>query len=146
HRGTFAGPFDSALIGTMALVPQVVDAVAIPVVAAGGTMGGRGVVAAAAGGIMDGRGIVAARAMGASGVQMGTAFLACPEAGTPDAHKRAVLAGRDDETVITRAFSGRPARGLANEFTRATWGREGDILPYPLQNILTRPMRNVAAA
>ena len=60
HRGTFAGPFEAAMIGVMALVPQVVDAVSLPVIAAGG--------------IMDGRGIVAARALGASGVQMGTAF------------------------------------------------------------------------
>jgi nitronate monooxygenase len=131
HRGTFAGPFEWALIGTMALVPQVVDAVSIPVVAAGG--------------IMDGRGIVAARALGAAGAQLGTAFLACPEAGTPDAHKRAVLVGRDDRTVITRAFSGRPARGLANEFERAAHAIESDILPYPLQNALTRPMRTAAA-
>lgn len=132
HRGTFAGPFEAALVGTMALVPQAVDAVAVPVVAAGG--------------IMDGRGIVAARALGAGGVQMGTAFLACREAGVPEAYKAAIRAARDDQTAVTRAFSGRPARGLVNEFVRAMRDRERAILPYPLQNAATRAMRAAAAA
>jgi nitronate monooxygenase len=131
HRGTFAGPFAAGLVGTMALVPQVVDAVAVPVIAAGG--------------IMDGRGIVAARALGAAGVQMGTAFLTCREAGVPDAYKAAVRAARDDQTEVTRAFSGRPARGVVNEFLRALRGREDAILPFPLQNTATRPLRSAAA-
>jgi nitronate monooxygenase len=129
HRGTFAVPFEAAMIGTFALVPQVVDAVTIPVIASGG--------------IMDGRGIVAARALGAAAVQMGTAFLVCEESSTAEAHKAALLNGREDATAITRAFSGRPARGLANAFMR-----EADTagpLPFPLQNALTRPMRNEAA-
>ena len=116
----------------MALVPQVVDAVARPVVAAGG--------------IMDGRGIVAARALGAGGVQMGTAFLACRESGVPEAYKAAVRAARDDQTVITRAFSGRPARGLVNEFILAMHAREPVIRPYPWQNATTRAMRDAAAS
>jgi nitronate monooxygenase len=131
HRGTFAGAFESALVGTMALVPQVVDAVAVPVVAAGG--------------IMDGRGIVAARALGAGGVQMGTAFLACRESGIPEAYKAAVRAARDDQTVVTRVFSGRPARALVNEFVLAMRDREGAVLPYPLQNAATRALRAAAA-
>jgi nitronate monooxygenase len=132
HRGTFLGAFGSGLIGLMALVPQIVDAVRIPVLAAGG--------------IMDRRGVAAARALGASGVMCGTAFLDTVEAGTSAAHRRAMAAARDDETVITRAFSGRPARGLANAFERAVDAHPHDILPYPKQNALTRPLRTAAAA
>jgi nitronate monooxygenase len=112
----------------MALVPQMADAVRVPVIASGG--------------IMDGRGIVAARALGAAAVQLGTAFLTCDEAGTPEAHRAALLAGREDATAVTRAFSGRPARGLMNAFMRDA---EPVALPYPLQNALTRPMRTEAA-
>lgn len=131
HRGTFAAPFEAALIGTMALVPQVVDAVSLPVVASGG--------------IMDGRGIVAAQALGAAAVQMGTAFLVTEEAGIPAIYRERLLAAREDETTLTRAFSGRPARGLRNAFIDEV-EREGvPIPPYPLQNSLTRPLRAAAA-
>jgi nitronate monooxygenase len=132
HRGTFAGPFEAAMVGTLALVPQAVDAVRVPVIASGG--------------IMDGRGIVAAEALGAAGVQMGTALLTCREAGIPEAYKRAIRAARDDQTALTRAFSGRPARGIVNEFLREVGEQEEAILPFPLQNALTRPLRNAAAA
>jgi nitronate monooxygenase len=132
HRGTFIDAFESALIGLMALVPQIVDAVRIPVLAAGG--------------IMDRRGVAAARALGASGVMCGTAFLDTVEAGTSAAHRRALAASRDGDTVLTRAFSGRPARGLANAFQRAADARPDEILPYPKQNSLTRPLRTAAAA
>ena len=131
HRGTFVGSFERGLVGTMALVPQVVDAVRVPVVAAGG--------------IMDGRGWVAAEALGASGVQLGSAFLASDECGAVPAYKEAVLAATDDGTAVTRAFSGRPARGLVNRFLSAAEEQPGSILPYPLQNALTRPMRTAAA-
>lgn len=131
HRGTFAAPFEAAMIGTMALVPQVVDAVRLPVVASGG--------------IMDGRGIVAAEALGAQAVQMGTAFLTCEEAGIPQAYKEALRVARAEETALTRAYSGRPARAIVNDFIRAWDGREDTILPFPLQNSLTRPLRNAAA-
>jgi nitronate monooxygenase len=131
HRGTFLGSFEEAMVGTLALVPQIVDAVRIPVIAAGG--------------IMDGRGWVAAEALGASGVQLGTAFLGADESGAPEAFKRALLEATDDGTAVTRAFSGRPARGLKNAFLRAAEERVEDILPYPLQNSLTRPMRTAAA-
>ena len=132
HRGTFAVPAEEALIGTMALVPQVVDAVRVPVIASGG--------------IMDGRGLVAALALGASAVQMGTAFLACKEAGTSIAYREALLRGRESATTLTRAFSGRMARGLSNEFIEK-WNAAGlDHLPYPWQNAFTQPMRRAATA
>ncbi len=131
HRGTFLAPSEDSLIGTMALVPQVADATPLPVIASGG--------------IMDGRGIVAAAALGASGVQMGTAFLTCPESGASPAYKNAVLAARDDATLLTRAFSGRMARGLANAFALEMKEHTRDLLSYPAQNNLTRPMRTAAA-
>ncbi len=131
HRATFVGSFERGLVGTMALVPQVVDAVRVPVVAAGG--------------IMDGRGWVAAEALGAAGVQLGTAFLACDECGAVPAYKEAVLAATDDGTAVTRAFSGRAARGLVNRFLTEVEEQPEAILPYPLQNAFTRPMRTAAA-
>ena len=132
HRSTFAADFDSGMVGTMALVPQVVDAVAVPVIASGG--------------IMDGRGIAAALALGAAAVQMGTAFLTCDEAGIPEAYKAAILGAGGHETRMTRAFSGRPARGIVNRFmTEMDADAAGAVLPFPLQNALTRPLRSAAA-
>ena len=129
HRGTFLGDFDSGMVGTLALIPQVADAVRVPVVASGG--------------IMDGRGVAAALVLGAAAAQMGTAFLTCEEAGVPPAYKDAILAAREDGTRTTRAFSGRPARGIVNRFMREV--DAGDVLPFPLQNALTRPLRTAAA-
>jgi nitronate monooxygenase len=131
HRSTFAGSFEAGLVGTMALVPQVVDAVTVPVIASGG--------------IMDGRGIAAALALGASAVQMGTAFLTCHEAGIPEAYKEAILTAHENETRLTRAFSGRPARGIVNRFMTEIDSTTESILPFPLQNALTRPLRSAAA-
>ncbi len=138
HRGTFAGEgqeadFQAGMVGTMALVPQVVDAVTVPVIASGG--------------IMDGRGIAAALVLGASAVQMGTAFLTTDEAGIPDAYKQAILGAREHQTRLTRAFSGRPARGIVNRFMTEVEGAGAApaILPFPLQNALTRPLRTAAA-
>jgi nitronate monooxygenase len=140
HRGSFAGPLDAVafergMIGTLALVPQIVDAVTLPVIASGG--------------IMDGRGIAAALALGAVGAQLGTAFLTCEEAGVPDVYKQAILDAHEDQTRITRAFSGRPARGIVNRFMRDVeapwWPHHFSILPFPLQNALTRPLRAAAA-
>lgn len=132
HRGTFAVPAEEALIGTVALVPQVVDATHIPVIASGG--------------IMDGRGIVAAIALGASAVQMGTAFLAAKEAGTSPAYREALLRAHEDQTTVTRAFSGRMARGIRNEFIEK-WNAAGlTHLSYPWQNAMTQPMRRAAAS
>ena len=133
HRGTFATEFSAGMVGTMALVPQVVDAVRVPVVASGG--------------IMDGRGIAASLALGASAVQMGTAFLTCTESGIVDAYRQAILSAREDGTRVTRAFSGRPARGIVNRFMTEVERTDGPeaILPFPLQNALTRPLRTAAA-
>jgi len=131
HRGTFAGPFEAAMVPILDLVAGAVRAVAVPVIASGG--------------LMDGHDIGAALRRGASAVQLGTAFLPCPESGAAPVHKRAILAAAQDTTVITRAFSGRPARGLHNAFVAALEGKEEAILPFPLQNALTRPMRTAAA-
>jgi nitronate monooxygenase len=131
HRGTFAGPFESAMVPTLELVRSLRAALPTPIIASGG--------------LMDGRDIAQAFARGASSAQLGTAFLTCPEAGTPEAYRRAILAARADTTVITRAFSGRPARGLLNTFISKLDGQEKIILPFPLQNALTRPMRTAAA-
>lgn len=132
HRGTFAVPAEQALIGTVALVPQVVDAVRVPVIASGG--------------IMDGRGILAALALGARAVQMGTAFLAAKEAGTSPAYREALLKAREDQTTVTRAFSGRMARGIENEFI-IKWNDSGlNNLSYPWQNAFTQQMRRAASA
>ncbi len=131
HRGTFLGSFEASMVPTLELVAAVRSAVSLPVIAAGG--------------LMEGRDIARAFAAGASAAQLGTAFLASPEAGTPEAHRRAILSARADTTVITRAFSGRPARGLRNAFIDKLSGKEECILPYPQQNALTRPMRTAAA-
>jgi nitronate monooxygenase len=132
HRGTFAVPAEEALIGTVALVPQVADAVRVPVIASGG--------------IMDGRGIVAALALGASAVQMGTAFLTAKEAGTSPAYREALLKAPEDQTTVTRAFSGRMARGIRNEFVEK-WNAAGlTHLSYPWQNAFTQQMRRAASA
>jgi nitronate monooxygenase len=131
HRGTFAGPFESALVPTLELVSGIVSSVSIPVLASGG--------------LMDGRDIAAAMKRGAVAAQLGTAFLTCPEAGTSEPYRRALLAADKDTTVITRAFSGRPARGLTNTFITRLEGQEHLVPPYPLQNALTRPMRTASA-
>ncbi len=131
HRGTFASPFEAAMVPTLDLVAGAVSAVSTPVIASGG--------------LMDGRDVAAAMKLGASAAQLGTAFLPCPESGAPATYKQAILQAREDTTVITRAFSGRPARGLHNTFIAALEGKDDAILPFPLQNALTRPMRAAAA-
>src|SRR5207248_4608358 len=107
----------AGLIGTMALVPQIVDAVHVPVIAAGG--------------IADGRGIAAAFALGASGVQLGTAFLDCPEATVPDLHRQALHRAADEDTRLTRVFTGRPARALRNRLIDEMG--DAETLPFPAQ-------------
>ncbi|WP_213525369.1 nitronate monooxygenase family protein [Paenibacillus sp. J31TS4] len=131
HRGTFAGPHGEALVGTMALVPQAADAVRVPVIAAGG--------------IMDGRGVAAALALGAAGAQLGSAFLACDESGAHPQHKAAVRAAADSGTSLTRAFSGKPARGVRNAFMAELDPAADTLPPYPVQNALTRDIRQAAA-
>jgi nitronate monooxygenase len=124
HRGSFLQPSEDSLTGTMALVPQVVDAVKLPVVAAGG--------------IGDARGIVAAFALGAEGVQMGTAFLACEESGATMHHRKALLGGQAKQTALTRGFTGRLARGIRNRLLDELNHKDTEILPYPLQRALVR--------
>ena len=132
HRGTFLGDFTASQVGTLALVPQCVDAVDIPVIAAGG--------------IMDGRGIAAAQALGAQAAQMGTAFLACPESGIGPAYRQALAQARDTDTRLTRVFSGRPARGIVNAMMEALAAEEDRVPAYPVQNALTGALRRAAAA
>jgi nitronate monooxygenase len=124
HRGSFLRPSEESLIGTMALVPQVADAVKLPVVAAGG--------------IADARGIVAAFALGASGVQMGTVFLSCEESGASPIHREILLTRKAGTTALTRGFTGRLARGIRNQLLDELNGKGAEILPYPLQRALVR--------
>jgi nitronate monooxygenase len=124
HRGSFLQSSEDSLTGTMALVPQVVDAVKLPVVAAGG--------------IGDARGIVAAFALGAEGVQMGTAFLACEESGASTLHRKALLSGQAQQTALTRGCTGRLARGIKNRLLDELNQKDIEILPYPLQRALVR--------
>ncbi|HEV7588884.1 MAG TPA: nitronate monooxygenase [Longimicrobium sp.] len=130
HRGTFASGFEEAMVPTLELTAAVVAATRLPVIASGG--------------VMDGRDVAAALAAGAVAVQMGTAFVPCVESGAAEAYKQAILAATDDRTVITRAFSGRPARGIENAFILRVEPIRDAILPFPAQNALTRPMRAAA--
>jgi len=127
HRGSFLRSSEDSLTGTMSLVPQTVDLVRIPVIAAGG--------------IADARGIAAAFALGAAGVQMGTVFLACEESGAHPLHREAILMGRAKDTALTRGFTGRLARGIRNELLESLNQPGTEVLPYPLQRAL---MRNLA--
>lgn len=131
HRGTFIGSASDGLIGLMAFIPQLIDQIQIPVIASGG--------------IMDARGIIASMALGASGVQMGTAFLSCTESGASPIYKKTLLNMDGAHTVLTRAFSGKTARGLNNKFIQNMMAYENDILDYPIQNALTLDMRKSSA-
>jgi nitronate monooxygenase len=127
HRGSFLRSSEDSLTGTISLVPQTVDAVKVPVIAAGG--------------IADARGIAAAFSLGAEGVQMGTVFLACEESGAHPVHREAILSGKARRTSLTRGFTGRLARGIHNELLESLNRPGTEILPYPLQRAL---MRNLA--
>lgn len=132
HRGMFLGSDVATQAGTFALLPQVVDAVRIPVIAAGG--------------IADGRGIAAAFALGASGVQVGTAYLFTPEATIADLHRAALRAARDDGTALTNLFSGRPARGLINRLMREV-GPMSELAPaFPTAGGALAPLKAEAEA
>jgi nitronate monooxygenase len=124
HRGSFLRPAEESLIGAIALTPQVVDAVKLPVVAAGG--------------IADARGFIAAFALGASGVQMGTVFLSCEESGASSNHRKALLTRVAGATCLTRGFTGRLARGIKNQLLDELNKKETEILPYPLQRAIVR--------
>ena len=126
HRGMFLSDDIATQVGLFALLPQVVDAVKVPVIASGG--------------IGDARAIVAAMALGASGVQLGTAFLLCPEAKTSPPHRAALRAARDDSTVLTNVFSGRPARGLVNRVIRELGPISGIVPEFPLASGALAPL------
>ena len=130
HHGNFLGDIEASSVGTFALVATVLEAVDLPVIAAGG--------------IMDCKGVAAALALGASAVQMGTAFLLADEAINGPVWQAAIRDAPDDATRLTRAFSGRDARGIENRFMREMRAVEGDVPSYPVQNRLTQPMRAAA--
>jgi nitronate monooxygenase len=130
HRGSFLRPAEDSLTGTFSLVPQVADAVSIPVVAAGG--------------IADARGIIAAFALGAEGVQIGTAFLASEESGASVHHRKALLSGNAARTSLTRGFTGRLARGIHNQLIEELNRPGVETLPYPLQRSLVKNLVTLA--
>src|SRR5262249_49822280 len=121
---SFLKAAEDSLMGTLSLVPQVVDAVDVPVIAAGG--------------IGDARGVIAALALGAEAVQMGTAFLASEESGASPLHRETLLSGKAGHTALTKAFTGRLARGIHNRVMGELNRPETGILPYPLQRALVR--------
>jgi nitronate monooxygenase len=133
HRGGFdAGEAERRMVGLFALLPQLVDAVSVPVIATGG--------------IADGRGVAAALMLGASAAMIGTGFLRSPEAKLNQLWANALGSTEADGTMITSAFTGRPGRGVANEFARASAAEDApQPAPYPLQRGLTRAMREAAS-
>lgn len=132
HRVSFLRSAEDSLTGTFALIPQITDRVKIPVIAAGG--------------IADGRGVAAALMLGAQGVQIGTAFLACAESGTSDLHRRQLFGEGARHTALTRAFSGRLARGIRNRFVDDWVARSAELLPYPIQGWFSGSLRQAATA
>jgi nitronate monooxygenase len=131
HRVSFLKPAEESLVGTFALVPQVADAVSVPVIAAGG--------------IADRRGFAAAMALGADAVQVGTAFLATRESAAVPAYREVLHSPAASHTVLTRALSGRLARGIPNRII-AELEETGEVAPFPVQNWLTGRFRPQAAA
>jgi nitronate monooxygenase len=130
HHGPFIAPVEDSDIGTLALVPQVVDAVSVPVLAAGG--------------VTDGRGVAAVLALGAAAAAVGSAFLLADESSVPPASRRVLASDANRRTTLTAVFSGRTARGIRNRFIDEMRGAE--IAPYPYQNALTSDIRNAATA
>lgn len=130
HRGNFLAETEASLVGTLPLVATVRQAVDLPVIAAGG--------------IMDGRGVAAVLALGAAAAQMGTAFLLADQAVTSGPWRAAIAAAPDDATRLTRAFSGRHARGIENRFMRELRAVEDEVPAYPVQNRLTQALRTAA--
>lgn len=127
HRVAFLRKAEDSLVGTFSLIPQVVDRVRAPVIAAGG--------------IADARGIRAALALGASGVQIGTAFLACEESSANRYHRAKLFSPEGRYTALTRAFTGRLARGIDNRFIREMRDRKAEICPYPAQSWLLQQLK-----
>lgn len=127
HRGMFRTDSIATQIGTFSLVPQIVDAVRIPVIAAGG--------------VADGRGIAAALMLGAAGVQIGTAYLFCPEATVCEPHRRALAQAGTQETALTNLFTGRPARGMVNRLMREVGPLSSGVPDFPLAAGALAPLR-----
>jgi len=133
HRTSFLKPYDAAtLMGTFALVPQVADRVRMPVIAAGG--------------IGDGRGIAAALTLGAGAAQIGTAFFACEESGATKLHRDLLFRAEARNTGLTRAFTGRYARGIYNRFAEEMKIHESQLARYPAQSWIVAPLRAAALA
>jgi nitronate monooxygenase len=130
HRVSFLREPEDCLTGTLALVPQVADTVRIPVIAAGG--------------MADGRGIAAALKLGAAAAQIGTAFLACEESNAAPLHRATLFSTEARRTTLTRAFTGRLARSIHNDFIEAMRGKEAVFAPYPVQAWLTAQLRAAA--
>lgn len=128
HRGSFASNFEDTGIGTLALVPQIVDAVDVPVIAAGG--------------IGDGRAIAASRALGASGVWMGTAFLSCLEAPITALHRKALSSAGDEDTHLSRAFSGRPCRARQTPYSQHMARTRPRLQDFPLMYNYSGPLKS----
>ncbi len=132
HRGMFLSTNIATQAGTFALVPQIVDEVKVPVIAAGG--------------ISDARGVVAAFALGAAGVQIGTAYLHCPESKISKPHRGALSAASDEATVLTNVMSGRPARGFVTRIVREIGPMSNEIPEFPLAAAAVAPLRAKAEA
>ena len=132
HRGNFLSHDMARQVGTFALVPQVADAVRVPVIASGG--------------IADGRGIAAALALGAIAVQIGTAYLFCPEAKLSAPHRAALAQARDEDTEITNLFTGRPARGIVNRLMRELGPLSPDLPAFPWAAGALAPLKAKAEA
>jgi nitronate monooxygenase len=132
HRGSFLRPAEDSLTGTFSLVPQIVDIVEVPVIAAGG--------------IADARGVIAALALGAEAVQMGTAFLPCEESGVSSIHREALLTRKAGHTGLTKGFTGRLARGIKNRLMSELNQKGAEVLPYPLQRMLVKNLSIAAEA
>lgn len=132
HRGSFIKSAEESLTGTLSLVPQAASRVRAPVIAAGG--------------IADGRGIAAALALGAEAVQIGTAFLACEESGAHPEHRQALFSPAAKHTALTRALTGRLARGIRNRFITETDRSPGEWPPYPSQGWFTQQIKSAAYA
>jgi nitronate monooxygenase len=132
HRPSFLAPAEESLIGTFALTQLLADRVRIPVIAAGG--------------IADARGVRAALTLGAQAAQIGTAFLACEESGTSASHRAALFGDSAHHTTLTRAFSGRLARGLRNRWTDTMQSQAAELAPFPRQGWFVAQLRSAALA
>jgi nitronate monooxygenase len=130
HRGMFLTEDLDTQAGTFALVPRIARAVRVPVIAAGG--------------IADAQGVAAALALGAAGVQVGTAYLLCPEAGASEVHRRALESDAAEHTALTNVFSGKAARGIVNRLMRELGPMSGAAPAFPLASAAVAPLRAAA--